>query len=190
MRSAAPSAKSPGQTALRAMWFLPSACLVGFLGTGLAADAPSAYLAVGFLPASVLAVIAVVASYWVGRGTEAIARRVWVGHCVVLLGFLLLTAATASRTPGMALTTVLTYTMLIAGFPASILLMLVMAGVTWAFDYLTPSAVGGPIIPGRIVEVGFVVLVWLAFFVAGYWQWFRILPKLVSRFSPRPCKTP
>jgi hypothetical protein len=186
MRSATPSSKSPGHTLLLAIWLLPSACLVGFLGAGIAVDAPSAYLAFGFLPASVLAVVAVAASYWVRRGTETVARWVWISHCLALLGFLVIMAATVSRNAGMALTTVLTYTMLISGFPGSTLLMLVMAGVTWALDYVRQPALGNSINHGGIVDVGFVVLVWFAYFVLGYWQWFRILPKLVSRFYTRP----
>jgi len=170
---------------LLAIWLLPSACLVGFLVAGFASDASSAYLAFGFFPASVLTVLAVVGSCWVKRGTEMVARWVWTSHCLVLLGLLIAMAITASRSPGLDMSTVLTYAMLISAFPVSILVMLVVVGLGWLVDHTIPLLLGPAVTHGRAVEIGIVLLSWLAYALAGYWQWFRFLPSIVRRLGTR-----
>ena len=182
MMSTIPPLASRTHKVLMAIWFLPSVCLLGFLATGFAADAPSAYLAFGFLPASVLSALAVVGSYWVKRGTETVARWVWISHCLVLLGLLVAMATAANPSPGLDMSTILTYVMLISAFPVSILVVMVMAGLGWLVDFGIPSLFGDPTTQGRVVELGFVILAWLVYVLLGYWQWFSFFPKIIRRF--------
>ncbi len=176
---------SASRVALMAPWFLPSVCLFGFLIAGVASDAPSAYLAFGFLPASVLSVLSILVSYWVERGTERAARWVWIVHSLTLLGLVVSIAVNSPQGSGLEASTILTYVVLVSAFPVSILTILVVAGIGWVLDHVLPILLGDTSNPGRTIETALLALTWLTYAIAGYWQWFTFFPGLVRRYRIR-----
>lgn len=168
--------------ALLVLWCVPSGCLIGFLLLGLASDAPLAYLAFGFLPASVLSVISILLSYWIDQGTETVARWLWIAHASVLFGLVFLIAVTTQKSSGLEASTIMIYVMLISAFPVSIVAIAVMAGVAWLVDHALPGLIGDADTFRRAGETGFLILTWLVIVLAGYWQWFMLFPNVVKRF--------
>jgi hypothetical protein len=167
---------------LYALWCLPSSCLAGFFVLGIVWDAPLAYIVLGLLPASALNVISILLSYWINRGTETVARWVWIGHVSVLFGVIFLASAETQGTPGLDASIIMTYVMLIAAFPISILAISTMVGVVWLVDHTLQWLISDAAVAGGRVQTGFFVLGWLLVVLAGYWQWFMFLPRVVARF--------
>jgi len=176
--------RTASEKALLALWCLPSGCLIGFLLFGIASNAPLAYLAFGFLPASVLSVISILLSYRIDRGTETVARWVWIAHASALLGLVYLIAFTTQKSSGLGASTILTYVLLISAFPVSILGIAVMAGVALLVDHALPALINDAAALGRAGETGFLILTWFVVVLAGYWQWFILLPSVIRRFRP------
>jgi hypothetical protein len=178
--------------ALHGLWLTPSVCLAGFFLLGLVSDAPLAYLAFGLLPASVLSVLSIAVSYWVKRGTDVVARLVWIAHSLVLLallGALVFVAANTHRDSPSDVGAVLTYTMLIAAFPISVPAVAVMGGAAWALNCSLPTLAGSGAGYARASEIAFLFLAWLVYTVAGYWQWFVLFPSIIVRLRATPRAT-
>ena len=173
------------QKALLVLWCLPSGCLIGFFLFGMASDAPLAYLAFGFLPASVLSVISILLSYWIVRGTETIARWVWIAHAWVVFGLVFLVDVTTQTNSGLEASTVMIYVMLISAFPVSIIAIAVMAGAAWLVDHSLSALIGDAAAFSKAGETGFLMLTWLVVVLAGYWQWFMFFPNVVGRIRAR-----
>jgi hypothetical protein len=73
--------------------------------------------------------------------------------------------------------TLLAYGMLILAFPVSLVVAFVAGLVGWAaYEVL-----------GVIVPVTYLTILfgWLIVFVAGYWQWFVLLPRVISTLRAR-----
>ena len=70
-----------------------------------------------------------------------------------------------------------TWSMLILAFPSSLLVALFFAGLSIAVEELFSA-----VIPTSYwsISVG-----WACFFVAGYWQWFMLLPWLWRKWKTR-----
>jgi hypothetical protein len=171
------------RAALLSLWCLPSGCLVSFFLLGIASDEPLAYIALGLLPASVLNVLSILLSYWIDRGTDTVARWVWIANVSVLFVLVFLITDKTQGSPGLETSIIVTYVMFIAAFPISILAIGAMAGVGWAVDHALPAVIGDAAVFGRAAETGFFVLTWLVVVLAGYWQWFVLLPKVLTRFQ-------
>jgi hypothetical protein len=73
--------------------------------------------------------------------------------------------------------------MAVLSFPVSILVILgwmFLSLVLTAIHSLLPSLVELRV-PGRIISWSILTLFWLAFTAAGYYQWFRLIPRWLRR---------
>ena len=64
------------------------------------------------------------------------------------------------------------YALNVLSFPAGLLFYMVFSGCMLLFD----SSSAGP-----AADYAFTILVWIGFFVAGYLQWFRLVPYLIRK---------
>jgi hypothetical protein len=77
---------------------------------------------------------------------------------------------------------VLGWAMLILAFPISLIISLAAAGLGVAAYRLRGVAF--------VVSYWQILISWACFFLAGYWQWFVVLPRFWRRFKSRPAGSP
>ena len=108
-------------------------------------------------------------------------KIVWVFSCVLVLVVTLLRYAPGSASD---IGVFLLYSMLFLAFPVSLLVAGLFALLAWLQEQL-----GVPLLDliGS-TQVGFSVM-WLAFFVAGYWQWFILAPRLWRKWTARRARS-
>jgi hypothetical protein len=99
-----------------------------------------------------------------------IAKCLWIAGCVAVL---VATLYLFDDKPNSDVEFLLVYGMLILAFPISLVLLLFGD----AAGYVAYSVSGYASSTNR---PGFVIT-WLFFFIPGYWQWFKLLPRLVGR---------
>ena len=106
-----------------------------------------------------------------------IARWVWIALAATVL---LLTLFLFDGSPNSDADVILAYGMLFLSFPISLVVSLISGTLGYAAFSLF----------GYVVTVSYtnILVGWLVFFIAGYWQWFTFLPwlwhKVRSRSQP------
>lgn len=68
---------------------------------------------------------------------------------------------------------IIVWSMLILSFPISNLCFLILGGLEYALDEIADITVS--------TTYASLVIFWILLFVAGYWQWFILTPKLVAK---------
>jgi hypothetical protein len=102
----------------------------------------------------------------------------WIFLTLVVLG---ITLYGFDGKPNSDISIVLLWSMLLLAFPISILVALLLAGISIFIELLV----------GRVVPTSYwwIITCWLCFFAAGYWQWFVMAPwswrKLAARKASR-----
>ncbi len=131
-------------------------------------------LAFGFLIGSALLDLSIVVGYKVGMESVQIAKVGWIGFGVVILGFALYRFDGKSNSD---IAVFLAWAMLVHSFPVGLLVSLLFAGISYVL-YNSFSV---------DLKVGYLYLlvVWFIFFVAGYFQWFKLLPSLIDKFRSK-----
>jgi hypothetical protein len=104
----------------------------------------------------------------------AIAKWSWIACSVAVL---LVTLYSYDGKPNSDADVLLAYGMLALSFPLSLLLSAIVGVV----GYLAYSMYG------YVLQTSYwsIVLTWMCFFIAGYWQWFKLLPWLIRRMRER-----
>jgi hypothetical protein len=126
---------------------------IGMILVGLGTGEPIGYVAFGTLVASIGISLATAISLKAPAATFGLARRVWIATAILIL----LVGVTAARAPD-----IVVYAMSALAFPVGVVGLPLV------------GAVAG--ISGATVGT---ILIWLFAVVAGYVQWFVLLPRLV-----------
>jgi hypothetical protein len=66
------------------------------------------------------------------------------------------------------------WAMLVYAFPVGLIVSLLFAGIS----YLLYNSFSVDVKVGYL----YLLVVWLVFFAAGYFQWFKLLPSLIAKF--------
>lgn len=174
--------KSRSGKLLIGIWLLAFACLVLLQVPGLIFSDLFFSFYLGFIPLFLCHNLAILVSLHVGRGTEKITRLVWVVQTVIFLGFLFSIKGTSSAPgAGLEMGILMFYVMAVASFPASILVILVGVGFGMMASWIGLARET----PNSITLFG----AWMAYFVAGYLQWFWVLPAAVNRWRRKRAPT-
>jgi hypothetical protein len=107
------------------------------------------------------------------------AKLGWVGLCILILAVSLYLGD-----PGVKrdIDIFLVWSMLVLCFPSSGLIVLLFAGASYLLYQhfsIAPSA------ERATTFYAYLFLTWLAFFVVGYIQWFKLLPYLIAKLRAR-----
>jgi hypothetical protein len=102
------------------------------------------------------------------------ARAIWT---ILALAVLAVTLYGFDGKPNSDIDIVLMWSMLTLAFPMSLLVALIFTGVS-----ILSESVFSTVIP---VSYASIAITWLCFFVAGYWQWFVLLPWLWRKWKAR-----
>jgi hypothetical protein len=100
-------------------------------------------------------------------------KTVWIVITVIVLGISLYGF---DGKPNSDIGVVLAWSMLTLAFPVSLLVALAFTGIS----LVTEQMVG-------VISTSYwwIAITWLCFFVAGYWQWFVLLPWLWRKWKGR-----
>ncbi|HXM83988.1 MAG TPA: hypothetical protein VN929_18990 [Burkholderiales bacterium] len=160
---------------LVALWILALVILVAVPVTGLFQGEFLGSLAFSVLPVTILLNISIVLAHYVENGSVRIAKAAWLGVAVAAL---LITLYAFDGRPNSDIGIFLAWFTLVLAFPISLLVALLFTGVAIAAEKLF-SAV--------IPESYLLLLVnWVCFIAAGYWQWFVLLPWLWRKWKTLP----
>ena len=132
-------------------------------------------LLMSFLPASLFASIAAFVATIVDTPVARFSKQVWVAVAVVSLLAAIMFASRPASDAIKGADTILAYVLLILAFPVALLVPFALMGTA----SLWPD---GESILG-------LVGMWLAFFVAGYVQWFVLLPWLWHKWKGRQARS-
>lgn len=152
--------------AVVALWLLALVIFIVALVAGLFQREFLGYVAFAVLPVAILLNISIVLAYYAENGSVGITRAAWIGIAVVAL---LVTLYGFDGKTSSDIWIVLTWSMLVLSFPASLVVSLARM--------VLPIA----------IETSYVSLAieWAAYFVLGYWQWFVLLPWLWRKWKTR-----
>jgi len=156
--------------ALIVAWGLALLILIGLPLLGYLQQDFLGHLAFGFLISSALLNLSIIISYKVECGSTQIAKGGWVGLGVVILGF---TLYLFDGQPNSDIAVFLGWAMLVHSFPSSLIVSALIAGISYFLNALAPE----------IIRVGYIYLctVWMVSFVAGYFQWFKVIPFFITK---------
>lgn len=137
---------------------LATSAFAGSLVAGWWLDDVRGYGGFGLLVAAAAVAAAAALSVWAAPAVRNVARTGWLAAAIVTL-------VVGWALGGEAGDTVLTYAMVALGFPLS-LVVAPLAGMALGGETRQPLGLA---------------LLWLALFVAGYGQWYVVLPKVLRR---------
>lgn len=122
---------------------------------------------------SILVPLAVLLSHGTSLRIQQIARIAWLTVAVVCLVFAQYVLSLDYPGAHKAADTILLFAMLALTFPAGC----VAVGLAFVYSSL--------LLPDRGVNPMDLVILWSAFFVVGYFQWFKLLPWLIEKWHAR-----
>jgi len=156
------------------VWIVIPLLLIGLPVLGISQDEFLGNFAYAILACGVLVNISILIASKIKGGTEKAAKIIWVGLCLVIFGISMFRyGASVSEDIGIFLG----WGMLIYAFPASLLVTTVVGGASYAaYKYFGFALKGGYI---------YLFCIWFFFFLAGYVQWFKLLPLLVTKWETR-----
>lgn len=132
-----------------------------------------ANFAFALLVIAVLMDLAVLSSYGSSLRMQQVARAAWLIVAIICLAFAQYLLSLNYTDAHKAADTVLITSMLILTFPGGILSL----GLIILYSIV--------LLPHRGVNSLDVALIWLLFFVVGYFQWFKLIPLLVAKLRTR-----
>lgn len=151
--------------ALVLLWALALLLLIGLLLFGCFYNEIFGNMAFGFLLISIVLNTSIIISYKVENGSLQIVKACWSVISVLILG---VTFYFFDGKPNSDIAVFLSWAMLVHSFPISLIVNLHFAGIS----YLLYNAFSVN------MKVGYLYLfvVWLVFFISGYFQWFKLIP--------------
>lgn len=168
--------KTRGEKFLVVAWLFIPVAVFGTSIYGWAIGDVWGGVLMSFLPASLFASIAAFVAAIVDAPLARFSKKVWVAVAVLSLLAAIMFASRPSSDAIRGADTILAYVLLILSFPVALLVPFILMGTA----SLWPD---GESILG-------LVGMWLAFFVAGYVQWFVLLPWLWRKWKGRcACST-
>jgi len=164
-------AKTRNGKMLLLLWALTAIILVAMPALGSVREELAGNLAFGFLIGSALLNLSIIVAYKVGSESVQIAKAGWIGLGVVILGFAFYLF---DGKPNSDIAMFLGWAMLVHSFPVGLIVSLLFAGIS----YLLYNSFSVDVKVGYL----YLLVVWLVFFAAGYFQWFKLLPSLIAKF--------
>lgn len=158
--------------ALIVLWVLALLSLISLPILGIFQHELLGNLAFGFLLSSALVNISIIVSCKVSRESVQLAKGGWLLLGVIILGFTLYHFDGKKNSD---VSIFLVWAMLVLSFPVSLVINLFFAGISYLLDNLFPGAIK--------VEYTYLFIVWLMFFLAGYFQWFKLIPFFLAKFQ-------
>jgi hypothetical protein len=143
-------------------------------------------IAFSFLPAGILINISIILACKVKNGSQKIAKAGWVSLSVAIVVFALLLVNPKLPTAGEEIGMIIAYPMAILSFPSCFVVAYFYYGISYLLDNLWPSG---------LINLGIInfyfsgFILWLGFFIAGYLQWFKLLPFIVEKWQSRRSHT-
>lgn len=148
------------------LWLLALVILIVVSVTGLFQGELLGSLAFVVLPVAALLNVSILLAHHVKNGSVEIAKVSWIGIAVVAL---LVTLYGFDGKTNSDIWIVLTWSMLVLSFPASLIVSLAHMALGAGFSIT--------------VETSYLSLTleWAVYFALGYIQWFKLLPYLISK---------
>ena len=171
MISVSELAKTRNGKMLLLLWALAAVILIAMPVLGSVHGELVGNLAFGFLIGSALLNLSIIIAYKIGSESVQIAKAGWIGLGVVILGF---TLYLFDGKPNSDIAMFLGWAMLVYAFPVGLIVSLLFAGIS----YLLYNSFSVDVKVGYL----YLLVVWLVFFAAGYFQWFKLLPSLIAKF--------
>jgi hypothetical protein len=173
--------EAPGGKTLFAFWILSFLILIGtpIISFFLSPADVVGSMAFSFIPTAIIFNISILLAHFIRNGAENFARAGWITLSFLVMVFVLSLSSTPQPESPNDLSVVLIYSMLTLSFPLGLVVSLLMGGVAyWAHlaNWQFHQSIQGPWIS--------ITIVWLAFFIVGYIQWFKLIPYLIKK-----CKT-
>lgn len=163
-----PNIKTRSEKFLVAVWLLIPIAVLGTSIYGWAIKDVWGGLLVSCLPASLFASITAFVADFVRKPIASFSKRVWVAVAVMSLLAAITFAIQPTPDAVKGANTILTYVLLILAFPIALLVPFILMNTALLF-------------PSGENLLGLVGM-WLIFFVAGYVQWFVLLPCLWQKW--------
>jgi hypothetical protein len=159
------AATRTGKTVV-ALWLLAALIFIAGLAGGVLQREFLGYIAFTVLPVAIMLNISTVLAHYVENGSVEIAKAGWIALAVVAL---LVTLYGFDGKTDSEVWIILTWSMLVLSFPASLIVSLARLILSMAIEtsYLS------------------LVVEWVTYFILGYWQWFVLLPWLWRRWKTR-----
>lgn len=161
-----------GGKLLAFLWFLIPNVVVGISIYGWSIGDISGGILLSFLPVSLLTVIAVVLSLIIEKPISKFSRWVWLAVSLAALFAAILFANRSIPDAIKGADTILVYIMLILSFPSALLVPLVLMAIA-------------PLLWGSGSGLVGLSGMWFLFVIAGYLQWFVLLPWLWRKWKAR-----
>ena len=102
------------------------------------------------------------------------ARAIWT---IIALALLVVCLYGFDGKPNSDIEILLAWSMLVLAFPISVLVALILTGLS-----IVSERVFAAVIP---TSYWWIIITWLCFFIAGYWQWFGLIPWLWRKWKAR-----
>lgn len=174
--------KMRGGKILITIWLLILTLLIVFPILGYFQGELLGNIAFSFLPAGILINISIILAYKIKNSSQKIVKAGWITLSVIIIVFALSLVnpklPRASEEIGM----VIAYPMAILSFPSCFVITYLYYGISYLLNNLWPS---GSINLGIINSYFSGFILWLGFFIAGYLQWFKLLPFIIEKWQSR-----
>lgn len=156
------------------LWLTALAIFIAISVAGLIQDEFLGSLAFACLPVALLLNVSIVLAHYVENGSVGVAKVAWIGVAVVAL---LVTLYGFDGKTNSDIWIVLTWSMLVLSFPASLIVS------------LAHMALGAGL--SLTIKTSFLSLAveWATYFVLGYLQWFVLLPWLWRTWKGRRARS-
>ncbi len=150
------------------LWLLALVIFIAISVAGLFQGEFLGSLAFVVLPVAILLNVSILLAHHVENGSVGIAKAAWIGIAVVAL---LVTLYGFDGETSSDIWIVLTWSMLVLSFPASLIVSLVHMALGAGFSITIKTSYLS------------LAIEWAAYFILGYWQWFVLLPWLWRKWK-------
>ena len=170
--------RSTADKALLFLWLSCFLVLVCLPLLGLFRDEFLGNLSFSLLICSILLNLSMIVSYRTTIQNKKLARILWMGFGMALLGFILVLDGIYGKNSNKDLGIFLFYTMFICSFPTSIIASLIIGGIVHIVDKFYPTI-------NQASDYLAILCIWGVLFASGYFQWFNLIPYLRRKLQER-----
>jgi hypothetical protein len=173
-------AHTPGGKSLIIIWWLIIVIFTTLAVDGYFRDEFLGNIYFSFLPIAILVNLSIVISCYYKKNCFQIIKTSWILLCIMVIVSIIVITVVNSNTKDADL--LLVYVMLTFSFPSSYLVAGVLSGLSYLSYY---KGVPDLLDFGNMNFYVYILFTWLSFFVAGYLQWFKLLPLIIEKWRKR-----
>jgi hypothetical protein len=159
------------------LWIFSIVTLGIFAVAGLYQREFLGYIALGFLPVGIIFIISIIFTYYSNNDSLLLAKAGWTGLSILPISTILFLADTNQPNIFKETGLIVGYSMGILSFPSSLIILLLVA----CFYYLQNNYDFTNMLFLKNFYFSIFVF-WAVLFVGGYYQWFKLIPKIISKF--------